>query len=110
MGRKIQILLGSGNRLLAPLYRYIELNPVRAGMVSDPGEYRWSSYQIDALGKESDLCTAHQKYLDLGKGIMERQINYRFLFTYQVEGELLEEIRTKNNKGWRLDMTASKKR
>jgi len=29
---------------------------------------------------------------------MERQINYRSLFTYQVEGELLEEIRTNTNK------------
>lgn len=24
--------------------RYIELNPVRAGMTRDPGQYRWSSY------------------------------------------------------------------
>ena len=84
---------------LLQLYRYIELNPVRAGMVSNPGEYRWSSYQINALGKESDLCTTHQEYLKLGRGIMERQINYRSLFTYQIEGELLEEIRTNTNKG-----------
>ena len=28
---------------------YIDLNPVRAGMVSDPGEYRWSSYG-EAMG------------------------------------------------------------
>jgi putative transposase len=25
--------------------RYIALNPVRAGMVRPPGEYRWSSYR-----------------------------------------------------------------
>ena len=25
--------------------RYIELNPVRAGMASHPGDYRWSSYR-----------------------------------------------------------------
>ena len=30
---------------------------------------------------------------------MERHINYRSLFTYQVEGELLEEIRINTNKG-----------
>src|SRR5205085_5673922 len=29
---------------LMTLYRYIELNPVRAGMVDDPARYRWSSY------------------------------------------------------------------
>lgn len=36
--------------LLACL-RYIELNPVRAGMVKDPGEYRWSSYRTHAFNK-----------------------------------------------------------
>jgi putative transposase len=32
---------------------YIDLNPVRAGMVADPGEYRWSSYgeAMGATGK-----------------------------------------------------------
>lgn len=32
-------------------------------MVDDPSEYVWSSYQINALGKESDLCTSHPEYL-----------------------------------------------
>jgi putative transposase len=31
--------------------RYIELNPVRAGMVAHPGEYRWSSYRANAQGE-----------------------------------------------------------
>ena len=31
-------------------YRYIELNPVRAGMVVDPGDYPWSSYRANGLG------------------------------------------------------------
>lgn len=31
--------------------RYIELNPVRAGMVDHPSEYRWSSYQANGAGK-----------------------------------------------------------
>jgi len=30
--------------------RYIELNPVRAGMVHDPLEYVWSSHAANALG------------------------------------------------------------
>ena len=54
-------------RYLLEVYKYIELNPVRAEMVADPGEYRWSSYQINGLGKVSDLCTPHQEYLSLGK-------------------------------------------
>jgi len=31
--------------------RYIEMNPVRAGMVNHPGEYKWSSYRIDGQGE-----------------------------------------------------------
>jgi putative transposase len=42
------------------LYRYIELNPVRANMIEDPADYHWSSYQINGLGKES-LEKSHWK-------------------------------------------------
>jgi len=48
---------------LLEVYRYIELNPVRAEMVNDPGEYRRPSYPINGFGKVSDLCTPHQEYL-----------------------------------------------
>lgn len=37
------------------LYRYIELNPVRAGMVADPGDYGWSSYACNVLGLKTEL-------------------------------------------------------
>jgi putative transposase len=33
--------------------RYIELNPVRAGMVDDPANYRWASYRRHALGERT---------------------------------------------------------
>ena len=84
---------------LLDLYRYIEMNPVRAKMVSDPGDYRWSSYLINGLGKVSDLCTPHQEYLRLGRDPLKRQSNYRELFIHQVEGELLQEIRDNTHKG-----------
>jgi putative transposase len=32
---------------LLACYRYIELNPVRASMVKQPIEYRWSSYAVN---------------------------------------------------------------
>ena len=32
--------------------RYIELNPVRANMVQDPVQYRWSSYRHNGLGSQ----------------------------------------------------------
>ena len=68
-------------------------------MVTDPGEYSWSSYQINALGKSSDLCPPHPEYLGLGKTDSDRQNNYKALFARHVEGSLLEDIRLNTNKG-----------
>jgi putative transposase len=87
---------------LLHLYRYIELNPVRAGMVDDPSLYLWSSYQINALGKMSELFRAHPLYLALGDNPSERQSNYRVLFRAHVERKLLEEIRTASHSGMAL--------
>jgi len=84
---------------LLEVYKYIELNPVRAEMVANPGEYRWSSYQVNGLGKASDLCTPHQEYLSLGKKTNERRKNYRELFVQYVDTEILEEIRSNTHKG-----------
>jgi putative transposase len=58
---------------LLHLYRYIELNPVRAKMIEDPADYHWSSYQINGLGKESELCTPHPIYLALHSNVMQRR-------------------------------------
>ena len=84
---------------LLHLYRYIELNPVRAGMVDDPADYSWSSYQSNALGQSISLLTPHRLYLGLGQTATERQQCYRDLFRYQVDGELLDDIRKAANKG-----------
>jgi len=91
--------LVQAEKYLIEVYRYIELNSVRAKMVEDPSEYVWSSYQINALGKESDLCTPHSKYLRLGSTKDERMKNYRALFSHHVENDLLDEIRSSTNKG-----------
>lgn len=87
---------------LLEVYKYIELNPVRAEMVADPGDYRWSSYQVNGLGRESGLCTPHHVYLALGMNPVERREAYRALFEQHVAGELLEEIRANMNKGLAL--------
>jgi len=107
-GRFKSCLVQAESYLLA-LYRYIELNPVRAGIVTDPGEYRWSSYQINGLGKESELCTPHQEYLALGNDPSERQAGYRELFAYHVDGELLKDIRSNTNKGMAVGSDRFKK-
>lgn len=86
-------------RYLLELYKYIELNPVRAGIVAAPGEYRWSSYQINALGKISELRTPHQVYQLLGATSNERQERYRTFCTQQIDDEVLEDIRRDTQKG-----------
>ena len=84
---------------LLEVYRYIELNPVRAGVVYDPGDYRWSSYHSNGLGKESGLCTPHQEYLALGSDPLERQNNYCKFLSDRVSGNFLNDIRINTHKG-----------
>jgi len=91
-GRFKSCLVDSEEYLLK-CYRYIELNPVRAGMVKNPSDYRWSSYGINALGKESELCNPHPIYSALGKDDIERQIKYRKLFEHELDTELIKELR-----------------
>ena len=89
-------------KYLLELYRYIELNPVRADMVDEPGEYSWSSYGCNALGVETELQAPHELYRALGKTKNERLENYRQLFKAHVGVELLKEIRNSVNKGLAL--------
>ncbi len=65
---------------LLQCYKYIELNPVRAGMVITPEDYPWSSYAHHAWGKENGLIDNHYLYLHLGKTVKERHYAYRELF------------------------------
>lgn len=87
---------------LLALYRYIELNPVRAGMVDDPADYSWSSYQCNGLVKRSEILNPHNLFDALGADQASRQFAYRALFKQHVEGRLLEDIRAATNKGLAL--------
>lgn len=90
------------DRYLLEVYRYIELNPVRAEMVKDPSDYRWSSYHTNANGYASKLCTPHPEYLALGDDPIERKSNYCKLLRHLVDEKLLTEIRENMNKGLAL--------
>lgn len=81
-GRYRSCLVQDDTYLLA-CYRYIELNPVRAGLIRDPSQYQWSSYRRNGLGETSDLLSPHQLYLDLGRTDSERRKNYLSLFSEQ---------------------------
>ena len=73
--------------------RYIELNPVRAGMVSSPGRYPWSSYRMNARGDPMEPLTPHPTYLALGDGEKARGAAYRELFKTPISDEDLKSIR-----------------
>ena len=75
-------------------YHYIELNPVRAGMVDEPGGYRWSSYAANANAGQDPVITPHPLYLELGQNRMQRCQRYRSMFPAQLVASQLRVIRT----------------
>ena len=91
-GRYRSSLVDSEAYLLACM-RYIELNPVRAGMVEHPSEYRWSSFRANAHGETNELLDPHPVYLAMDQDDQLRQQAYRELFLSQMEAGLIDEIR-----------------
>jgi putative transposase len=67
-------------RHLLGCMRYIEENPVRAGLVAHPGAYPWSSYRCNALGEDDALVMPHPHYYSLGRSPVERHAAYAVLF------------------------------
>lgn len=73
--------------------RYIELNPVRANMVEDPAQYRWSSYRHHGLGQVDLRLHQHSQYLALGREAATRQAVYRDLFRAQLDESAISDLR-----------------
>jgi len=79
----------SRNRYLLACSRYIEMNPVRAGLVDDPGKYRWASFSAKVAAEKpgtdlrsvpssvGDWLDLDQHYLALGATAAERATKYR---------------------------------
>jgi putative transposase len=100
-GRYKSTLIHS-DRYLLICSHYIELNPVRAGIVVHPGAYKWSSYQSNANGMHDELVTSHPVYLALGDAPSARQKSYRSLVEGNLDEASLKTIRDATNKGWPL--------
>lgn len=81
------------DRYLLTCYRYIESNPVRAGIVKRAVDYRWSSARHNALGRHDPLVIMHPVYLSLGKQPASRIAAYRAMLDEPVCREDLEDIR-----------------
>jgi len=71
--------------------RYIERNPVRAGIVKDPKDYEFSSFKFYSCGMESDIITEDILYKDLGQDMHERQAKYRdYVFQERAYDRILD--------------------
>ena len=92
----------AANRYLLACQRYIELNPVRAGIVEHPAECRWSSYRANAQGEADALLKPHPLYEALGLDSASRQSAYRELFRYELQPGLVDEIRRATNGNYAL--------
>jgi REP-associated tyrosine transposase len=70
--------------------RYGDLNPVRAGLVRNAGQWRWSSFRHYAYGESDDLVTDAPEYLALGPTAVARRKAYLHLFAQPLTENLLE--------------------
>jgi putative transposase len=90
------------DRYLLACMRYIELNPVRAGIVQRPEQFPWSSYRHHVgLVADPDIAD-HPLYWSLGNTPFERQAAYMRLFEQEAGAGELDRIRAATHGGWAL--------
>ena len=100
-GRYHSCLVDSAPYTIA-CHRYIERNPVRAGMVPSAGDYRWSSHHGNAGRASNRLLTAHSEYLALAADDASRHAAYESLFVTGDDPAFLAAIRDATNGGFAL--------
>jgi putative transposase len=97
-GRFKSAIIDSDQYLLT-CSRYIELNPVRAGMVASPAHYRWSSYHHNALGRRDELIVPHRLYSEFHRDEGCRCRHYKSLFNGCFDQNVLTELRAGTQTG-----------
>lgn len=65
------------NHYLLACCRYVEMNPVLAGICEDPADYRWSSCSAKTGKQENSWLDFDPLYLGLGDSAEERYLKYR---------------------------------
>ena len=86
--------------------RYIELNPVRAGIAKHPLEYPWSSARANAVGTYDPLLTPHPLFAAIAGSAEDRQRVYLPWLTAPLSAETLSAIRDATNFEWALGGSA----
>ena len=84
---RYQASLIADERYWLTCMRYIELNPVQAGIVSAPELYPWSSYRHHAFGDANRLLSSHILYDALGQTAAQRQTEWRAMCGVPVSPE-----------------------
>ncbi len=97
-GRFYAALITS-ERYLFACYRYIDMNPVRAGIVRRPNDYLWSSHRFYAQGANDELVTPHSSILEFSANAARRQAAYRALFDVPCDASEYDAIRTASRAG-----------
>lgn len=82
--------------------RYIELNPVRAGIATNPSAYPWSSYLRNARRIADPLITPHALYRRLGSSDDARSRSYAQMFADDIGSSGYAAIRRSINAGTAL--------
>lgn len=97
--------LVDSDRCLLTCYRYIELNPGRAGRVPGPREYPWPSRARNAYGRHDPRVTPHAAYLRLGSTDDERQRAYRQRIAEALDPQETADLRahTQQQRVWGSD-------
>lgn len=97
-GRYHSSLVDTDSYFLA-CQRYIELNPVRAGIVGHPVDYEWSSYRVHAHGQACEIVVPHELYISIGENGRTREEGYRAMFIEPLPQSTLDQVRqaTKSN-------------
>ena len=100
-GRYRSNLIESERYLLACMV-YIDLNPVRAGMVDQPADFKWSSYR-HCIGQVSDkLVTPHALFWGLGNTPFAREAAYAELVQAGFAQSEKEQLTQSALSGWAL--------
>ena len=100
-GRYRSTLIETERYLLACMV-YIDLNPVRAGLVKDAGDYPWSSYGRYAGSRTDRILTPHPLYWALGNTPFSREAAYVELVRSGTTPEQQEALTRSTLNGWAL--------
>lgn len=77
-------IIDSETQLLNTLF-YIDLQMVRCGVVDDPKDWKWGSYQSYAYGEINPLVDLHPLYLEFADSAEKRQYAYRSMIAERIQ-------------------------